>query len=66
MSKEVQKNSQHLVNLMLDREIKHDKTKFADIDIDEMKDKVKTKQMLNFLEKKAADTNRLKEQIKVE
>ena len=65
MQKEALKNSQHLVNLMLDREIKHDKTRFADIDINELKDKIKTKQMLNFLEKKSADTNRLKEQIKV-
>ena len=64
MEKEVSKSSQHLVKLMLDKEIKHDKTRFSDVDIDEFKNKIRTKKMLDDLELRTAEVNKLKEIIK--
>ncbi len=64
MEKEVSKSSQHLVKLMLNREIKHDKTRFSDVDIDEFKNKIRTKRMLDDLELRTAEVNKLKEIIK--
>ena len=64
MEKEVNKSSQHLVKLMLDKEIKHDKTRFSDVDIDEFKNKIRTKKMLDDLELRTAEVNKLKEIIK--
>jgi len=58
------KSNQHLINLLLDKEIKRDKTKFADIDIKDFQNEIKTKRMLNFLEKKDADIELLRKQIK--
>ena len=64
MEKEVNKSSQHLVKLMLDKEIKHDKTRFSDVDIDEFKNKIRTKKMLDDLELRTAEIEKLKEIIK--
>ena len=60
----VRKSNQHLVNLMLDREMKHDKTKFADIDLKDFQNQIRTKRMLGFLEKKTADTDLFKKEIR--
>ena len=65
MEKEAKKSSQHLVNLMLDREIKRDKTKFSDVDIDEFKNKVRTKKMLDDLHLRTAEVDYLKKESNI-
>ena len=60
MEKEAKKTSQHLINLMLDRELKRDKTKFSDIDIKEFQNNVRTKKMLADLELRNAEIEDLK------
>jgi len=59
MSKEVSKSSQHLVNLMLDREVKKEKIRFSDIDLKEFQNEVRTKKMLADLELRTAETKNL-------
>ena len=65
MPKEVPKSSEHLVKLMLDKEIKRDKTKFADIDIKDLKNSTKTRRMLNDLQLRTAEVDYLKKEGKI-
>lgn len=59
MDKEVKKSSQHLIKLMLDKEIKHEKSKFADIDIKDFQNQARTKKMLTDLQLRTAETEHL-------
>lgn len=62
MEKEGKKTSQHLINLMLDRELKRDKTKFSDVDIKEFQNNARTKKMLSDLELRDAEIEQLKKE----
>ena len=65
MEREAKKSSEHLVNLMLDREIKHNKSRFSDIDIKDFQNQVRTKKMFTDLENRSVETQELKKEIKL-
>ena len=64
MEKEAKRSSEHLVNLMLDREIKHNKSRFSDVDIKDFQNQVRTKKMFADLENRSVETEELKKEIK--
>ena len=51
---------EQFVHLMLGRTAQHDKTRFSDIDIKEMQNRVRTKKMLSDLQLRTAETTRIR------
>ena len=64
MGKDARKDNEHLVNMLLDRQVKKERSSIVDVDLKDLKNKQRTVKMLKALQQWHAETDKLEEELK--